>query len=73
MEGGSISTSNMIPTAVMHASSRTRNGSAYEKKMQGKKCLVKWEGFEKISHVYADWIDDVPLVHKSLSECGELV
>ncbi|GFY96986.1 hypothetical protein Acr_11g0012920 [Actinidia rufa] len=63
-EYGNVSTSKMIPTAATHASpSRTGNGTACEKQMQGKKCLFKWKGFEKISRIYADWIDDVPLVH----------
>ncbi|XP_057505033.1 zinc finger CCCH domain-containing protein 39-like [Actinidia eriantha] len=63
-EYGNVSTSKMIPTAATHASpSRTGNGTACEKQIQGKKCLFKWKGFEKISRIYADWIDDVPLVH----------
>ncbi|XP_058226761.1 zinc finger CCCH domain-containing protein 39-like isoform X1 [Rhododendron vialii] len=71
MEFGNVSTSNMTPTAVLHASSTTTgNGTSCEKKMQGKKCLLKWKAFEKISHIYADWIDDMPLVHTSLGKVG---
>ncbi|XP_062149358.1 zinc finger CCCH domain-containing protein 39 isoform X1 [Alnus glutinosa] len=28
----------------------------------GKKCLLKWKGSKKIDRIYADWLDDVPLV-----------
>lgn len=30
---------------------------------QGKKCLLKWKGPKKINRIYADWLDDLPLVH----------
>ncbi|KAI4344100.1 hypothetical protein L6164_011370 [Bauhinia variegata] len=30
---------------------------------QGKKSLLKWKGPKKINRIYADWLDDVPLVH----------
>lgn len=71
MEFGNVSTSNMTPTAVLHASSTTTgNGTSCEKQMQGKKCLLMWKAFEKISHIYADWIDDMPLVHTSLGKVG---
>ncbi|GMY35900.1 zinc finger CCCH domain-containing protein 39 [Fagus crenata] len=29
---------------------------------QGKKCLLKWKGPKKINRIYADWLDDLPLV-----------
>lgn len=29
---------------------------------QGKKCLLKWKGPKKINRIYADWLDDMPLV-----------
>lgn len=71
MEFRNVPASNMIPAAVLHASSTTTgNGTSCEKKMQGKTCLLKWKAFEKISHIYADWIDDMPLVDASLGEVG---
>ncbi|KAK2645998.1 hypothetical protein Ddye_021193 [Dipteronia dyeriana] len=33
------------------------------KEGQGKKCLFKLKGPKKINRIYADWLDDMPLVH----------
>ncbi|XP_076908875.1 uncharacterized protein LOC143565927 [Bidens hawaiensis] len=33
-----------------------------DKKVEGKLLKVKWQNHEKISGVYADWIDDMPIV-----------
>ncbi|KAK9054674.1 hypothetical protein SSX86_025753 [Deinandra increscens subsp. villosa] len=33
-----------------------------DRKVEGKRLKVKWENNEKISRVYADWINDMPLV-----------
>ncbi|XP_057967187.1 zinc finger CCCH domain-containing protein 39 [Malania oleifera] len=30
---------------------------------QGKKCFAKFKGPKKINRIYADWLDDLPLVH----------
>ncbi|XP_043700810.1 zinc finger CCCH domain-containing protein 39-like [Telopea speciosissima] len=38
-----------------------------KQQVQGKKCLLNWRA-EKISRIYADWIDDVPLVRNSPSK-----
>ncbi|CAL5440004.1 unnamed protein product [Camellia sinensis] len=71
MESGNVSPSKMIPTTATHTSlSSTRNGIACEQQMQVKKRLFKWKGFEKMSRIYADWIDDMPLKHSSLSKVG---
>ncbi|KAL7162342.1 hypothetical protein ACSBR2_042761 [Camellia fascicularis] len=71
MESGNVSPSKMIPTTAMHTSlSSTRNGIACEQQMQVKKCLFKWKGFEKMSRIYADWIDDMPLEHSSPGKVG---
>ncbi|TQD69146.1 hypothetical protein C1H46_045321 [Malus baccata] len=31
---------------------------------QRKKGMLKWKGSKKINRIYADWLDDVPLVHQ---------
>ncbi|KAI4335761.1 hypothetical protein L6164_014372 [Bauhinia variegata] len=36
--------------------------SAPNEEEQGKKCLLKWKGPKKINRIYADWLDDVPLL-----------
>ncbi|XP_042496721.1 zinc finger CCCH domain-containing protein 39 [Macadamia integrifolia] len=38
-----------------------------KQQVHGKKCLLNWRA-EKISRIYADWIDDVPLVRNSPSK-----
>ncbi|KAL6990257.1 hypothetical protein U1Q18_006703 [Sarracenia purpurea var. burkii] len=69
MEHLNVSTSKMIPVAATHLSpGGTGNGVACETLMQGKKCLFKWRRFDKISRIYADWIDDLPLVQSSLAK-----
>ncbi|XP_010254350.1 PREDICTED: zinc finger CCCH domain-containing protein 39-like isoform X2 [Nelumbo nucifera] len=40
-------------------------GATSKQQVQGKKCLLKWKGPEKISRIYADWIDDLPLAYNS--------
>ncbi|KAB5524741.1 hypothetical protein DKX38_022490 [Salix brachista] len=30
---------------------------------QSKKSLLKWKGQKKLNRIYADWLDDLPLVH----------
>ncbi|KAA8540470.1 hypothetical protein F0562_024611 [Nyssa sinensis] len=45
--------------------SRTRIMTSSKQPLQGKKCVFKWKGIGKISHIYADWIDNMPLVHSS--------
>ena len=30
---------------------------------QGNKSLLKWKALRKINRIYADWLDDSPLVH----------
>ncbi|KAL5547961.1 hypothetical protein UlMin_003192 [Ulmus minor] len=36
--------------------------ATFKEEGQGKKCLLKWKGPKKINRIYADWLDDVPLV-----------
>lgn len=38
------------------------------KEGQGKQCLFKWKGPKKINRIYADWLDDMPLVHNLPSQ-----
>lgn len=35
---------------------------------QDKKCVLKWKGRKKVNGIYADWIDELPLVHSSLGD-----
>ncbi|EXB33953.1 Zinc finger CCCH domain-containing protein 39 [Morus notabilis] len=37
--------------------------AGFNEDVQGKKCLLKWKGPKKINRIYADWLDDLPLVH----------
>jgi hypothetical protein len=43
--------------------SMTVNVPSLIEEEQGKKCLLKWKGQKKINRIYADWLDDLPLVH----------
>uniref|UniRef100_A0A5B7BDX1 Putative zinc finger CCCH domain-containing protein 39-like isoform X1 n=1 Tax=Davidia involucrata TaxID=16924 RepID=A0A5B7BDX1_DAVIN len=71
LESGNVSTSEARAAHAKDASpSRTRIMTSYKQQLQGKKCLFKWKGIEKISRIYADWIDDMPLVHSSLGKVG---
>ncbi|KAK2974374.1 hypothetical protein RJ640_021230 [Escallonia rubra] len=59
---GSISTSETA--APKYASStETDLGTSYKQQEQGKKCLFKYREGRKIIGIYADWLDDMPLVH----------
>ncbi|KAH8510580.1 hypothetical protein H0E87_008217 [Populus deltoides] len=35
---------------------------------KGTKCLLKWKGQKKINRIYADWLDDLSLVHNSTNQ-----
>ena len=35
----------------------------FDEEGKSKKCLLKWKGPKKINRIYADWLDDVPLVN----------
>ncbi|KAI3766725.1 hypothetical protein L2E82_16795 [Cichorium intybus] len=37
--------------------------NTFEKNIDGKQWEFKWKNVEKIGRVYADWINDTPLVH----------
>lgn len=43
-------------------------GATYHKQVQGMECNFKWNELEKMSCIYADWIEDIPLVHGSSSK-----
>ncbi|KAH0982740.1 hypothetical protein GBA52_009917 [Prunus armeniaca] len=43
-------------------------GATYHKQVQGMECNFKWNELEKMSRIYADWIEDIPLVHGSSSK-----
>ncbi|KAF5749655.1 zinc finger CCCH domain-containing protein 39 [Tripterygium wilfordii] len=43
---------------------------AFTEEGQGKKCLFKWKGHKKINRIYADWLDDLPLVQSLPSRVG---
>ncbi|KAF8406958.1 hypothetical protein HHK36_006079 [Tetracentron sinense] len=45
--------------------SNTGIGATFKQQVQDKKRLLKWKGPEKISRIYADWIDDLPLMLSS--------
>lgn len=45
---------------------KTGPGATYNQPLQEKKCAFKWEKLGKINGIYADWIDDMPLVHSSV-------
>lgn len=49
-------------------SSTAVNMPASNKEGQGKTCLFKWKGPKKINRIYADWLDDMPLVHNWSSQ-----
>ncbi|KAF8393246.1 hypothetical protein HHK36_021487 [Tetracentron sinense] len=55
-------------TANDASSSITGIGATCKQQVQCKKALLKWKGLEKISRIYADWIDDFPLMQSSLSK-----
>ncbi|KAF9676132.1 hypothetical protein SADUNF_Sadunf09G0106400 [Salix dunnii] len=43
--------------------SMTANVPGLIEEEQSKKSLLKWKGQKKINRIYADWLDDLPLVH----------
>ncbi|CAL9010481.1 unnamed protein product [Prunus brigantina] len=43
-------------------------GATYHKQVPGMECNFKWNELEKMSRIYADWIEDIPLVHGSSSK-----
>lgn len=50
------------------SSSKTGPGTK-KQRVPGKTCLFKWKEVERISRVYADWVDDdMPLEHGSPGE-----
>lgn len=40
----------------------TTAAGGFSEDVPGKKCLLKWKGLKKINRIYADWLDDLPLV-----------
>ncbi|KAH0970374.1 hypothetical protein GBA52_022530 [Prunus armeniaca] len=54
-QAGPVNDSSTTAMAILPASN--------EEGGQGKKRVLKWKGSKKINRIYADWLDDVPLVH----------
>ncbi|OVA00473.1 zinc finger protein [Macleaya cordata] len=64
METGSATIASLkcVPNSSNDAApSSTGTGVLCKQQVQIKKCLLKWKGTKKISRIYADWIDDMPL------------
>ncbi|XP_059642497.1 zinc finger CCCH domain-containing protein 39-like [Cornus florida] len=71
LESGNVSVSKARAIPSKYAStSRIVIETSYKQQLQGKKCLFKRKGVEKITGIYADWIDDMPLLHSSLGRVG---
>ncbi|GAB2289223.1 hypothetical protein Dimus_023528 [Dionaea muscipula] len=50
------------PTIVPIIEKIENGGALSNQEGQGKKCLVKWKTTKKINRIYADWINDQPLL-----------
>lgn len=62
--GKSFLVENLVNDAE-NAASTTKEIRVYKQQEKHKKCLVKWDKIEKISGIYADWIEIMPPVHAS--------
>ncbi|XP_034209218.1 zinc finger CCCH domain-containing protein 28-like [Prunus dulcis] len=66
VESGSVQNSRTSSTSM--SKRRMGIGATYHKQVQGRECDFKWNELEKMSRIYADWIEDIPLVHGSSSK-----
>ncbi|KAJ4978350.1 hypothetical protein NE237_009130 [Protea cynaroides] len=65
-DAGNVCTAPIKPlmNSINDASPPNTGVGTCKQQVQVKKCLLNWRA-EKISRIYADWIDDVPLVRNS--------
>ncbi|ONI16141.1 hypothetical protein PRUPE_3G080700 [Prunus persica] len=64
----SRSVQNLRTSSTSMSKRRMGIGATYHKQVQGMECNFKWNKLEKMSRIYADWIEDIPLVHGSSSK-----
>ncbi|KAH0982718.1 hypothetical protein GBA52_009895 [Prunus armeniaca] len=66
VESGTVQNSRTSSTSM--SKRRMGIGATYHKQLQGRECNFKWNKLEKMSRIYADWIEDIPLVNGSSSK-----
>lgn len=68
---GSIAlASGIVPTKASNSLLMGKDGigSNHKHEAQATHCMFKWKALKKTRGIYADWIEDMHLLHSSLNE-----